>query len=217
MKGEHNFFIWDELNGITRMFFTQDGDSKYIGVNDNLIPAANFDVNGTIRSSILGGASSTDIVQANSNGILGNISITSFAPNLNYWHSNGTDVYRTNTEGKVFIGMNPCPSCTTGSYRLYVEGGIKAREIKVTAIPFPDFVFDKKYKLRSLPELEQYISENKHLPNIPSAAEIEKNEGIEIGDMQTKLLQTIEEQALYIIDLQKQMNLLKEEVASIKK
>ncbi len=216
-NGEHNFFIWDHLNGITRMFFNgmnEKGDI-FVGVNNNTAPIANFDVNGTIRSSILTSAGPADIVQANVDGILGNVPITNFASDLNYWQSNGTDVSRAS--GKVFIGMSPCPSCTSGGYNLYVEGGIKAREIKVTALPFPDFVFDKKYQLHSLTELEQYISENKHLPNIPSAAEVEKNEGIEIGNMQNKLLQTIEEQTLYIIDLQKQMDELKKEFASIKK
>ena len=72
-----------------------------------------------------------------------------------------------------------------------------------------DHVFYPEYKLRSLDELEKFINQNKHLPEIPSAREIEKN-GLDLGDMQGKLLMKIEELTLYIIDLQKQINELKQ-------
>ena len=113
--------------------------------------------------------------------------------------------------------MNSCPSCTT--YTLYVAGGMIANEVRVTAPtnPFPDFVFDKKYKLQSLTDLEKYVTENKHLPHIPGAKEIESNNGYELGEMQRKLLQTVEEQTLYIIDLQKQLNQLKADMSDLKK
>ena len=58
-------------------------------------------------------------------------------------------------------------------------------------------------------ELEDFIKRNKHLPGIPSANEIENNDGFEVGAMQQKLLEKIEEQSLYIINLQKQIDELK--------
>ena len=64
---------------------------------------------------------------------------------------------------------------------------------------WPDYVFEEKYGLLPIAELEKYIQQNKHLPNIPSASEIEK-EGIDLGANQTLLLQKIEELTLYIID-----------------
>ncbi len=97
------------------------------------------------------------------------------------------------------------------AYKLTVTGKIICEELKVKLVSsvWPDYVFDKKYKLKSLSEVEQFILKNKHLPNIPSAVEVEKN-GIEVGDMQKKMMEKIEELTLYIIDLQKQVDTLKE-------
>jgi len=70
-----------------------------------------------------------------------------------------------------------------------------------------DFVFDDDYHLMSLKHLEQFINDNRHLPEIPSAKEVEAN-GISLGTMDAKLLQKIEELTLYIIELQKQIDAL---------
>jgi len=105
-----------------------------------------------------------------------------------------------------------------GSFKLAVEGKIAAREIQVTLQnPFPDYVFDSKYKLRNLSSLENYINENKHLPNVPSAAEVEKNGGIELGQMNTKLLEKVEELTLYIIEINKKVEKLEKENEALKK
>jgi SprB-like repeat protein len=116
-----------------------------------------------------------------------------------------------NESGKV--GINATPPVNSDIYKLYVGGGIKTHDVLVTATdPLPDYVFNADYKLMSIYELEQFIKQNHHLPEIPSAEEIEKNEGFEVGDMQVKLLKKIEEQSLYIIDLQKQVDELKKEM-----
>ena len=109
--------------------------------------------------------------------------------------------------GQVAIG-NVIPAAS--AYKLTVTGKIICEELKVKLVSsiWPDYVFDKKYKLPTLSYLENFIEKNKHLPNIPSAAEVEKN-GIEVGDMQKKMMEKIEELTLYIIDLQKQIDLLK--------
>ena len=205
-----NFFIWDNNKLITRIYI----DNRGVGINDNLNPQTDFDVKGSIRSSALGNGYGK-VVQTDVNGILINTSISSLQTDFNYWHKLGNDVYRTSMEGNVFIGMNLYTS-SVPSYRLYVEGGIMAREVKVTALPFPDFVFDSDYTLFTIPELQSFISKNKHLPNMPSAKEIELNGGFEMGKLQLKLLQTIEEQSLYIINLQEQLNQLKIEVSNLK-
>jgi len=110
-------------------------------------------------------------------------------------------VFKNN--GNIGIGTtNP------GSYKLAVEGTIGARKVKVTAVsPWPDFVFENSYKLLTIPELEKYILLHKHLPEIPSANDVNQ-EGIELGEMNRKLLQKIEEQALYIIELNKRLSKL---------
>jgi hypothetical protein len=105
----------------------------------------------------------------------------------------------------------------TGSFKLAVEGKIGAREVNVTATnPFPDYVFENTYKLRPLAEVEKYVQHNKHLPEIPSAAEAEKN-GINLSEMNTLLLKKIEELTLYAIEQDKKMEALKQEVQALKK
>ncbi|PXX95023.1 hypothetical protein DF185_22695 [Marinifilum breve] len=91
-----------------------------------------------------------------------------------------------------------------------VGGMLKAKEVKVQTDVWADLVFEEDYKLRSLSELESFIGTNKHLPEIPSEKEVNKN-GISVGEMNAKLLQKIEELTLYVIDLNKSVNSLKTE------
>ena len=87
-------------------------------------------------------------------------------------------------------------------YKLAVAGKVRATEVKVEALPWPDYVFESKYKLSSLPDLDKFIKLNKHLPEIPSAAQVEK-EGINLGEMNAKLLKKIEELTLHLIEQDK--------------
>lgn len=88
-------------------------------------------------------------------------------------------------------------------------GKFEAKEVKVTLTPTADFVFDEEYKLPELDEVEKHIKEKKHLPEIASAAQMEK-EGVNIGEFQIKLLQKIEELTLYTIEQNKQLKKLQE-------
>ncbi|SUJ02423.1 Uncharacterised protein [Sphingobacterium spiritivorum] len=91
--------------------------------------------------------------------------------------------------------------------RLAVNGNIRAKEIKVEAANWPDYVFRKDYELKPLSELDAYIKEHGHLPDMPKAAEAEK-EGVSLGEMNKLLLKKVEELTLYIIDLQNQIDTL---------
>ena len=95
-----------------------------------------------------------------------------------------------------------------------VNGTMRSKEVIVEAINWPDYVFDKKYKLKSLDEVEKYIQENKHLPNISSATDIEKN-GLYLGDTQKKMMEKIEELTLYLIEKSKEIDSLKKRVLAI--
>ena len=100
-------------------------------------------------------------------------------------------------------------SGTLAANKLRVADLLCAKEVKVNLTPcWPDYVFSDTYKLMPLQELEQFVNENQHLPEIPSAATVEEN-GIEVGQMNAKLLKKIEELTLYILDLQKQIDELK--------
>jgi hypothetical protein len=110
--------------------------------------------------------------------------------------------------GNVGIGTaNP------GTYALAVNGSIRAKEVIVES-GWSDFVFESNYKLRSLDELEKYIKTNKHLPDVPSEAEV-KAKGVSIGDMQSKLLQKVEELTLYMIELKKENQELQKRVNAL--
>ena len=87
-------------------------------------------------------------------------------------------------------------------------GSLKVKDLRVTLTDWSDFVFDDGYRLMPLGEVERYIEANRHLPDIPSAQEVEEN-GVDVGEMNKLLLQKVEELTLYIIDLQKQIDELK--------
>ena len=124
-------------------------------------------------------------------------------------NSDGTSYFNG---GNVGIGTT-----NTGQYKLAVEGKIAAREIKVTLSSFADYVFNRNYPLRSLSELEKYINQYKHLPNIPSEGEVKNKGGIELGEMNVKLLEKIEELTLYVIELNKKIEKLEKEKRAVQK
>lgn len=99
-------------------------------------------------------------------------------------------------------------------YRLSVEGQIVAKDIIVTLEDWSDFVFEEGYKLKPLEELEKFIKENKQLPGMPSTEEVIET-GVNLGKMQVKLLQKIEELTLYVIELKKENDILKEKFNKI--
>jgi hypothetical protein len=112
--------------------------------------------------------------------------------------------------GKVGIGIsNPdvTLSATPAEELLSVNGTIHAKEVKVSLDGLADYVFHPTYKLMPLPEVEQYVKTNSHLPEIPSATEVSKN-GMSMGEMQNKLLQKVEELTLYVIEQQKRIEQL---------
>lgn len=111
------------------------------------------------------------------------------------------------SDGNVGIGTTQVAG---GEFKLYVQTGIRTHRVKVDQANWPDYVFDKKYKLPSLKEIEAFIVSNKHLPGIPPASEIE-SEGLDLGDQQARLLKTIEELTLHMIRLSKQVERLTEE------
>lgn len=128
------------------------------------------------------------------------------------WTTSGNTIYYNS--GNVLIGQT---TQISSSYKLDVKGKVRAEEIIVnTTGTYPDFVFEKNYKLMPLNELEKSIKENGHLPNIPSAKEAAGN-GIAVGDMQTKLLQKIEELTLYVIELKKENEETKQMIEKSKK
>jgi len=131
-----------------------------------------------------------------------------------------------NTTGICIVGgasvINAIDVRGQGSYlshfRVKSNGYVYAREINVMPyyITFPDYVFEKNYALKSIGELEKYIKVNKHLPNIPTAAEVAVN-GINLAEMQVKQMEKMEEAFLYIIELKKENEALKKRIEKLEK
>lgn len=116
-------------------------------------------------------------------------------------------------EGSVGIASTVT---TSDSCMLKVNGRIKAKEVVVDTTGWADFVFDQNYPLASLNEVEKVINQEKHLPGVPTADEVGKN-GVNVGQIQSKLLQKIEELTLYVIDQNKRLTKLTSENEQLKK
>ena len=117
--------------------------------------------------------------------------------------------------GHVGIGIDSVDELAT-NYLLSVRGRVICEELRVELQPnWPDYVFSDDYPLLSLGELKSYIEQNKHLPGIPSAIEVSQS-GIHVGEMQSKLLEKVEESLLYIIQLQEEIEQLRSEINTLK-
>lgn len=112
----------------------------------------------------------------------------------------------------VIVGGSTTTIPAGSGYKLAVSGGILTEKVRVatsgTAF-WADYVFDKSFKLKSLKEVENFIKENKHLPDVPSTADVTKN-GLDLAETQALLLQKIEELTLYVIQQQKEIDKLKQ-------
>ncbi len=123
------------------------------------------------------------------------------------WSCDGVNMIYNN--GNVGIGTS------TPDQKLTVKGKIHTEEVLIDLnIPVPDYVFDDEYPLQEIEDVEEYVNKNKHLPEIPSAGEIEKT-GLGVGEMNMKLLKKIEELTLYLIKLNKENKELKKRIEKL--
>jgi hypothetical protein len=115
-------------------------------------------------------------------------------------------------DGKVGIGTTDPQS----GYKLTVNGKVLAEEIQIqNSDTWYDFVFDESYNLPTLTELDTYIKQNKHLPDVPTAEEVAEN-GYNLGEMNGILLKKVEELTLYVIEQQKALEAQQKEIEKLK-
>ena len=127
----------------------------------------------------------------------------------------GTQRLLIDSDGKTRIGES---LTMPGTYRLYVKDGILTEKVVIAvanSAQWADYVFAADYKLMPLTEVAQFVMKNNHLPNVPSANEIVES-GINLGQMDAKLLEKIEELTLYLIEQQQKNEALLKEVSELK-
>lgn len=125
-------------------------------------------------------------------------------------YTNNINIITFLQEGNVGIGTD------APREKLSVNGKIRAQEIKVETANWPDYVFADDYQQQTLPELEQFIKKNKHLPEVPSAKEVEQN-GVALGEMNKILLKKIEELTLHLIEKDKTLTELTKRIERLEK
>ena len=191
------FRVNDHLND---MIIDQNGK---VGIGGTTIPGAKLEVRSSNNLKIWlnrDDQSAISFVPNNGNSIF---HIAHGLNNdLNISHGSnpgGGNIMTIKNIGYVGIGT------TNPDSKLTVKGKIHAEEVKIDlSVPAPDYVFTKDYDLLTIEEVQQHITEKGHLPNIPSAKELEAN-GIELGIMNMKLLEKIEELTLYTIEQEKKI------------
>ena len=121
-----------------------------------------------------------------------------------FWEAAGNGDGTTTTPNFLVGGSIGIGTTDPGSFKLAVNGKIWGTEVQVALTkPGPDYVFEPTYYLSPLDSIKTYIDKNKHLPEVPSAKEMEKN-GVNLGEMNMLLLKKIEELTLYVIELKKE-------------
>jgi len=173
----------------------------------------------TFRSTSLSQGAYNNITQAGDAGIIygsnsGGIGTANFGFVIAPW-VNAESGMRIDKDGNVGIATS-----NTLGYRLAVNGNaIFVKVVVKQKQNWPDYVFGSNYSLRPLNELEQYIQQNHHLPEVPSADEVKKD-GLDLGNNQAALLKKIEELTLYVIEqnkkLEQQGTLLKKQQERLK-
>lgn len=130
----------------------------------------------------------------------------------NWTDNQNSPFFHMDVNGNIGIGT------VAPDTKLAVNGTIHTKEVKVdlqSPMSVPDYVFANDYKLKSLQEVEDFIKKNKHLPEVPSAREIEKN-GLMLAAMNMHLLKKIEELTLYSIEQNKKIDVQTKEIETLK-
>lgn len=177
-------------------------NTKNIGVGTN---------NPTMKLDLQGLGSSDGIRLGNIGKIRGSVAGSNHFV-IENTTSDGNTYLRSSSSGKLVLndqGGNVGIGTTNPQNKLSVKGVIWAEEVQVSLSDGADWVFEDDYELRSLNEVETFIKENKHLPEIPSAEDFRNND-LKLSEMTNKLLQKIEELTLYTIEQEKQIKEQKE-------
>ncbi len=177
------------------------GKGGYIGVYGNVTPTGSSAYRGVVGQ--VSGGSGENV------GLWGSAS----GSGRNYAVYASGDI---KVSSQLFIGTSTTQEDAAAGYELVVDGEAIVEELVVElSSNWPDYVFKADYDLKSLSEVKAFIDENGHLPEIPSAAEMEAADGVAVGEMQRILLQKVEELTLYMIELEAKNKVLEQQIESL--
>jgi len=146
----------------------------------------------------------------------GNLTLEGLGGGLTIAPDGNVGIGTNSPQATLDVDGNTNITGTVNAKTANINGLIRTKEINVTLSGWGDHVFDEDYNLMPLVEVAQYIKENHHLPEIPSAKEVVEN-GVELGDMQRKLIMKIEELTLYILQQEKKMLDMQNQINELKK
>ena len=197
------------LGYITQFVMTGSG---YVGIGTDS-PISTLDVNGFARFRRNGSSTSGFVIGSDALSLRGWGANNPYIEWLNAdnsrqayfgWNTSRLSLVLENGYNFTVENGNVGIGTTSPNEKLTVNGTIYGKEVKVDlSVPGPDYVFKNDYDLPSLNEVKAYIDQYNHLPDVPSAEQMEK-EGINIGQMNMLLLKKIEEMTLYMIELEKE-------------
>jgi hypothetical protein len=225
---------WTEHGNVTGLFGLEIGTpprgtlnvAKHLVFSTNYARRMMIAENGNVNIGTSTSTTAKLTIEGTSNTNSGNtldIGNATLGPNFSHahWGTKGDWFIRSAADdGKVVIQDIPNGYVGIGTsnpdplYRLSVNGTIRAKEV-IVETSWADFVFDKNYHLRSLSSVEQFIKNHKHLPDFPSATEIQQG-GAKMAELTTKMMQKIEELTLYSIAQDKRIKQLEKQFAKKK-
>jgi len=227
-EGAGNFGIYDYTAGGYKMFMLPNGNTGF----GTTTPLSRIHVNGNaLITNTTGVPVSAAFIRGNSN------QSTALTPEYTWWNNDQTGFFHpaANTIGitlggteaarffqsgfnlnmqvayggsQLIVGTQKIVAGPHTNFKLSVDGKLVAKSIFVTMQNWADYVFADDYKPMSLYEVEAYYKTNKHLPEIPSEAEVLEN-GIDVGEMNKLLLKKIEEMTVLMVQQQKEIDELK--------
>jgi hypothetical protein len=239
VTGYGNFDIFNESAQIVGLRITNTGNvgigtgtpsSYYHGGNNKALEIFNTNTDVNSQSHLIlstgsltaGSVGSISWMSPRASGNIGIAYIGAVMPNDVTYHASGELAFATADQGIPLVKMRLTANGNLGigtqvpPYKLTVNGTLAARKVKVTQDAWADFVFEDHYALPTLQSVEAHIKAKKHLPGIPSAGDIAEK-GMDLGDMQQKQMQKIEELTLYVIELNKKLAAQQEVITQLEK
>lgn len=199
-SGQFGYAVFGSASGAGTNYAGFFSGHTYVGADAEALTISGTDPYIQLKN----GSTETGYLRASGNDVL---------VATNSGNSTGKVVLRTNGTGRVWVDASGNVSVSNDGkiatgYLLSVKGKAMAEEVRVELnANWPDYVFAKDYKLMPLQHLKNYISENNHLPEVPAAEEMKA--GIDLGKMNTLLMQKVEELTLYVIQLNEEIQQLK--------